>query len=129
MVSLMKYYKSLTLLVIPTGIEPVTPRLGIWCSILLSYGTCNNFVMFKPQPVNTKKALVKVFNKGLNLDKTTAFDYAAASADLSSSLSALGTRNLEPRITISISSIACLSSYLLTTATSRDIRSSASSYN
>ncbi len=22
----------------PTGFEPVTPRLGIWCSILLSYG-------------------------------------------------------------------------------------------
>ena len=22
----------------PTGLEPVTPRLGIWCSILLSYG-------------------------------------------------------------------------------------------
>ena len=21
----------------PTGFEPVTPRLGIWCSILLSY--------------------------------------------------------------------------------------------
>ena len=22
----------------PTGFEPVAPRLGIWCSILLSYG-------------------------------------------------------------------------------------------
>jgi hypothetical protein len=22
----------------PTGFEPVTPRLGIWCSIRLSYG-------------------------------------------------------------------------------------------
>ena len=22
----------------PTGLEPVTPRLGIWCSILMSYG-------------------------------------------------------------------------------------------
>ena len=21
-----------------TGLEPVTPRLGIWCSILMSYG-------------------------------------------------------------------------------------------
>ena len=26
-------------LVIPAGFEPATPRLGIWCSILLSYGT------------------------------------------------------------------------------------------
>lgn len=25
-------------LVRPTGFEPVAPRLGIWCSILLSYG-------------------------------------------------------------------------------------------
>src|SRR5262245_32890328 len=25
----------------PTGFEPVTPRLGIWCSILLSYGVLN----------------------------------------------------------------------------------------
>src|SRR3546814_20614895 len=24
-------------MVSPTGFEPVTPRLGIWCSILLSY--------------------------------------------------------------------------------------------
>lgn len=31
--------KNLTLLVIPTGIEPVTYRLGICRSILLSYGT------------------------------------------------------------------------------------------
>ena len=22
----------------PTGFEPMAPRLGIWCSILLSYG-------------------------------------------------------------------------------------------
>ncbi len=29
--------KSLILLASPTGFEPVTPRLGIWCSILLSY--------------------------------------------------------------------------------------------
>jgi hypothetical protein len=28
----------LILLASPTGFEPVTPRLGIWCSILLSYG-------------------------------------------------------------------------------------------
>ena len=26
-------------MVIPTRFERVTPRLGIWCSILLSYGT------------------------------------------------------------------------------------------
>ena len=25
-------------LVRPTGFEPMAPRLGIWCSILLSYG-------------------------------------------------------------------------------------------
>ncbi len=24
--------------VLPTGFEPMAPRLGIWCSILLSYG-------------------------------------------------------------------------------------------
>ena len=30
-------------LAIPTGFEPVTPRLGIWCSILLSYGTVRPF--------------------------------------------------------------------------------------
>src|SRR5579864_4566419 len=30
-------YNSLILLASPTGFEPVTPRLGIWCSILLSY--------------------------------------------------------------------------------------------
>ena len=24
--------------IVPTGLEPVTPRLGIWCSILMSYG-------------------------------------------------------------------------------------------
>ncbi len=29
--------KLLILLASPTGFEPVTPRLGIWCSILLSY--------------------------------------------------------------------------------------------
>ena len=29
--------KVLILLASPTGFEPVTPRLGIWCSILLSY--------------------------------------------------------------------------------------------
>src|SRR5208282_2485448 len=29
--------KPLILLASPTGFEPVTPRLGIWCSILLSY--------------------------------------------------------------------------------------------
>lgn len=29
--------KPLIKLASPTGFEPVTPRLGIWCSILLSY--------------------------------------------------------------------------------------------
>jgi hypothetical protein len=29
---------SLIFLATPTGFEPVTPRLGIWCSIHLSYG-------------------------------------------------------------------------------------------
>ena len=29
--------EKLTCLAHSTGIEPVTPRLGIWCSILLSY--------------------------------------------------------------------------------------------
>ena len=33
------YANLMTLLVIPTRFERVTPRLGIWCSILLSYGT------------------------------------------------------------------------------------------
>src|SRR3546814_7513441 len=27
----------------PTGFEPVAPRLGIWCSILLSYGRRRKF--------------------------------------------------------------------------------------
>ncbi len=31
------WLKPLILLASPTGFEPVTPRLGIWCSILLSY--------------------------------------------------------------------------------------------
>ncbi len=26
----------------PTGFEPMAPRLGIWCSILLSYGRTQN---------------------------------------------------------------------------------------
>ena len=26
-------------MVIPSGFEPLAPRLGIWCSIQLSYGT------------------------------------------------------------------------------------------
>ena len=30
-------------LVRPTGFEPVAPRLGIWCSILLSYGRAGRF--------------------------------------------------------------------------------------
>ena len=33
-----KFSNPLFLLVRPTGFEPVAPRLGIWCSILLSYG-------------------------------------------------------------------------------------------
>src|SRR5262249_19113139 len=35
---LLKDQKRLKLLATPTGFEPVTPRLGIWCSIHLSYG-------------------------------------------------------------------------------------------
>ncbi len=31
--------KLLVFLAIPAGFEPATPRLGIWCSIQLSYGT------------------------------------------------------------------------------------------
>ncbi len=39
-VSVSEYYnKNKDLVVIPTGIEPVTYRLGICRSILLSYGT------------------------------------------------------------------------------------------
>jgi hypothetical protein len=35
------YIKGITpeYMVIPGGFEPPAPRLGIWCSILLSYGT------------------------------------------------------------------------------------------
>ena len=35
-------------LVTPTGFEPVAPRLGIWCSILLSYGVTAVFLGFRP---------------------------------------------------------------------------------
>src|SRR5262245_14891440 len=34
----LKDQKFLISLATPTGFEPVTPRLGIWCSIHLSYG-------------------------------------------------------------------------------------------
>jgi hypothetical protein len=36
-------FNSLISLATPTGFEPATPRLGIWCSIHLSYGavTCD----------------------------------------------------------------------------------------
>ena len=34
----LKDQKRLIFLATPTGFEPVTPRLGIWCSIHLSYG-------------------------------------------------------------------------------------------
>ena len=37
-VSVCKSAKSLKGMVRPAGFEPTTPRLGIWCSILLSYG-------------------------------------------------------------------------------------------
>jgi hypothetical protein len=31
----------------PTGFEPVTPRLGIWCSIRLSYGRLQSGVFYQ----------------------------------------------------------------------------------
>ncbi len=31
-------FKALKKLVFPAGFEPTAPRLGIWCSIRLSYG-------------------------------------------------------------------------------------------
>src|SRR5262249_9312972 len=33
-----RFVNLLIFLATPTGFEPVTPRLGIWCSIHLSYG-------------------------------------------------------------------------------------------
>lgn len=33
-------------MVIPARFERATPRLGIWCSILLSYGTTTNLQSF-----------------------------------------------------------------------------------
>ena len=31
-------FRTFEIMARPTGFEPVAPRLGIWCSILLSYG-------------------------------------------------------------------------------------------
>ena len=41
------YYNFLILLVPPARLERTAPRLGIWCSIHLSYGgvTCLLFIM------------------------------------------------------------------------------------
>ena len=41
--------KPLFSLATPTGFEPVTPRLGIWCSIQLSYGAFEVTLVTKGQ--------------------------------------------------------------------------------
>ena len=46
----------------PAGLEPTTPRLGIWCSILLSYGgTVSNLFLYNSLLAVTNLAQAKFF--------------------------------------------------------------------
>jgi hypothetical protein len=39
----------------PAGFEPTAPRLGIWCSILLSYGDIRRFIAHSRALVTARK--------------------------------------------------------------------------